>query len=90
MLQDAGEHGRDFDHPGNGPPEEMGQAFESADMMLDKRVLAVLGKPPRGFRLSQSCRVNWRRCDDRRFNLDLILRHADPFRFAGNAWSDNC
>ncbi len=52
MAEHGGEHRRDLDHPGDRAPEEMGQTLERADAMLGKRVLAILGEPPRrlGFR----------------------------------------
>ena len=45
MRERGGKRGGDFDHPGYWSPEEMGEAFENADMMFDERVLAEFGEP---------------------------------------------
>ena len=58
MLEHRREHGRDLDHPRDRPPEEMCQPLDNTDMMFDERVLAILGKPARGFGFAQSCRIS--------------------------------
>ena len=51
------QQGRGLDHPGDRPPEEMGETLENANMVLRKRILAILGKPPRGLRFAQARRL---------------------------------
>ena len=57
----ARKHGRDLDHPGDRPPEEVGETLERAYVVLKERILAVLGEPPRRFRFSQARRVGFAR-----------------------------
>ena len=54
VAQQSRKHGRDLDHPGDRPPEEMGETLEDADVMLGERVLAVLLKPARGFGFAEA------------------------------------
>ena len=54
VLQQARQQGRDLDHPGDRPPEEMGEALENADVVLRQGVLAVLRKPPGGLGFTQA------------------------------------
>jgi len=53
MLQKSRQQGRDLDHPGDRPPEELDQTLQNADVMLNQRVLAVLREPPGRLRLAQ-------------------------------------
>ena len=54
VPQQSRQHGRDLDHPGDRPPEEMGETLENTHVVLGKGVLAVLRKPPGGLGFTQA------------------------------------
>jgi hypothetical protein len=87
MVNNGGEHGRHFDHPGDGTPEITEKLEDGAGFLFDDFVIAELLQPFGGLGGGKALRGGGQFLHEFRYrqlfhflDVDSALQHASSFR----------